>query len=65
MIDALKVFDSDGDGHVTKDELLYALLNMGEKMTNEEVMEILGDVEVDERNGIKLEEFARQLMSKI
>ena len=34
-------------------------------MTNEEVMEILEDVEVDERNGIKLEEFAKQLMSKI
>ena len=59
MIDALKVFDSDGDGHVTKDELLYALLNMGEKMTKDEVMEILEDVEVDERNGIKLEEFAK------
>ena len=65
MIDALKVFDSDGDGHVSKDELLYALLNMGEKMTKEEVMEILQDVEVDERNGIKLEEFAKQLMSKV
>lgn len=44
---------------MTKDELLYALLNMGEKMTNEEVMEVLEDVEVDEKNGIKLEEFAK------
>ena len=34
-------------------------------MTYEEVMEILEDVEVNEHKGIKLEEFAKQLMSKI
>ena len=37
VTDALKVFDTDHDGKVTVEEFLYAMVNMGEKMTEEEV----------------------------
>ena len=64
MIDALKVYDTDHDGKVTVEEFLYAMVNMGEKMTEEEVREIIGDTELD--NGhIKIEEFAKMIMNRI
>ena len=64
VIDALKVFDTDHDGKITVDEFLYAMVNMGEKMTEDEVKEIIGDSEID--NGhIKIEEFAKMIMNRI
>lgn len=64
VIDALKVFDTDHDGKVTVEEFLYAMVNMGEKMTEEEVREIIGDTELD--NGhIKIDEFAKMIMNRI
>ena len=41
------------------------MVNMGEKMTEEEVNEILDDVELNEKGGINLEGFGRILMSRI
>ena len=41
------------------------MVNMGEKMTEEEVNEILDEVELNERGGIDLESFGRILMSRI
>jgi len=40
------------------------MVNMGEKMTEEEVREIIGDTELD--NGhIKIDEFAKMIMNRI
>lgn len=63
MIDALSVFDSDHDGKLSVDEFVHAMVNLGEKMTNEEVREIVGDSEV-ENNFIKIEDFARMIMNR-
>lgn len=64
MIDALKVFDTDHDGKISTEEFLYAMTNMGEKMTEEQVKEIIGDSEL-ENNHIKIEEFAKMIMNRI
>lgn len=64
VIDALKVFDTDHDGKISTEEFLYAMTNMGEKMTEEQVREIIGDSEL-ENNHIKIEEFARMIMNRI
>ena len=63
VIGALKVFDTDHDNMLTIDELLYAMVNMGEKMTEDEVREIIGDAEVV-NNHIKIEEFAKMIMNR-
>ena len=60
----MKVFDSDHDGKITVDEFLYAMVNMGERMTEEEVKEILADAEL-EGNSIKVEEFAKMIMNRM
>ena len=64
VVDALKVFDSDHDGRITVDEFLYAMVNMGERMTEDEVREILADAEL-EGNSIKVEEFAKMIMNRM
>ena len=63
VIGALKVFDTDHDNMLTVDELLYAMVNMGEKMSEDEVREIIGDAEVVD-NLIKIEDFAKMIMNR-
>ena len=63
VVDALKVFDTDHDGKITIEEFLYAMVNMGERMTEEEVREILADADLD-GNNIKVEEFAKMIMNR-
>ena len=64
MVDALKVFDTDHDGKLTIEEFLYAMVNMGEKMNEEEVREIIGDAE-DENGCFKIEDFAKMIMNRM
>ena len=43
MIDALKVFDSDHDGKISVKDFKNAMSNMGEKMSDDEINEIVDD----------------------
>ncbi len=43
--------------------MLYAMVNMGEKMSEDEVREIIGDAEVVD-NRIKIEDFAKMIMNR-
>ena len=65
VIDALKVFDTDRDGMLTYDEFIYAMTNMGEKMTEEEVKEILEESDLQSLTTIKIDEFASMIMNRI
>ena len=46
LIDALKVFDVDHDGKITVKDFKHAMANMGEKMDDKEIEEIIGDAEL-------------------
>ena len=48
---------------ISAQEFLYAMVNMGEKMTEEEVLEIISE-ELGE-GAKKLEDFAKVMMSRI
>jgi len=47
VIDALKVFDTDHDGKISIDEFIYAMTNMGERMNEDEVKEIVNDTSME------------------
>ncbi|CAH1728207.1 unnamed protein product [Chironomus riparius] len=47
MWDAFQVFDKNGDGFVSIDELKFVLTNLGERLTDQEMNEILKDADVD------------------
>merc|ERR1711874_208043 len=56
---AFRVFDRSGDGLVDTDELRHVMTNLGEKLTNEDVDEMLRMADIDHNGQINYEEFVR------
>jgi calmodulin len=45
--EAFKVFDKDGNGLISAAELRHVMTNLGEKLTDEEVDEMIREADVD------------------
>ena len=65
VINALRVFDADKDGKISVEEFTYAMVNMGERMNEQEIQEIIADSQLVNNNYIQLEDFARMIMNRI
>merc|ERR550525_2281992 len=48
LIEAFKVFDRDGNGFISAAELRHVMTNLGEKLTDEEVDEMIREADVDD-----------------
>ena len=57
MIEAFSMFDLDGDGFITGDELRHMMTGMGEKLTHEEVDEIIKEADTNGDGKIDVDEF--------
>ncbi len=64
LIEAFKVFDRDGNGFISAAELRHVMTNLGEKLTDEEVDEMIREADVDGDGQINYEEFVRMMMAK-
>ncbi|AFZ79692.1 calmodulin, putative [Theileria equi strain WA] len=64
LVQAFKVFDRDGNGFISAQELRHVMTNLGEKLTNEEVDEMLREADVDGDGKINYEEFVKLMVSK-
>ena len=62
--EAFKVFDKHGNGFISASELRHVMTNLGEKLTDEEVDEMIREADVDGDGQIGFEEFARMMMSQ-
>merc|ERR1712227_1023879 len=53
LIEAFKVFDRDGNGFISAAELRHVMTNLGEKLTDEEIDEMIheADVNIDSDSG--------------
>ncbi|KAH3853236.1 calmodulin-A-like [Dreissena polymorpha] len=60
---AFNVFDKDGTGKISAAELRHVMSNLGEKLTEEEVDEMLREADVDGDGEINYEEFVQLMMS--
>ena len=47
----LQVFDRDGNGFISAAELRHVMTNLGEKLTDEEVDEMIREADVDGDGG--------------
>ena len=47
LVEAFKVFDRDGNGFISAAELRHVMTNLGEKLTDEEVDEMIRETDVD------------------
>ena len=65
MVDALKVFDSDHDGRISRKDFKHAMMTMGERMTEREIDEIINDSELVNNEDIVIDKFAEMIMNRI
>lgn len=61
VIAAFKEFDTDGSGVVPVAKLKQVMTNLGEKLTDEELDEVIFAADVDGDGNIKYEELARDM----
>eukprot|EP00448_Togula_jolla_P009181 CAMPEP_0170607114 /NCGR_PEP_ID=MMETSP0224-20130122/20879_1 /TAXON_ID=285029 /ORGANISM="Togula jolla, Strain CCCM 725" /LENGTH=154 /DNA_ID=CAMNT_0010932253 /DNA_START=81 /DNA_END=545 /DNA_ORIENTATION=- len=64
LIEAFKVFDRDGDGYISAGELRHSMTNLGEKLTDAEVDEMIKEADTDADGRINYEEFQKMMMAK-
>ncbi|XP_055687062.1 calcium-binding protein E63-1 isoform X4 [Lutzomyia longipalpis] len=62
LIAAFRVFDRDGNGYITRDELQTAMDMIGENVTESQLTEMLALADLDKDGRINYEEFIRLLL---
>lgn len=62
--EAFRVFDKDGNGYISAAELRHVMTNLGEKLTDEEVNEMIKEADVDGDGRVYFEEYVRVLTEK-
>lgn len=61
--EAFRVFDKDGNGFISAAELRHIMTNLGEKLTDEEVDEMIKEADVDNDGQINYEEFVTMMIT--
>merc|ERR1712039_22032 len=64
LIEAFKVFDRDCDGFISAGELRYSMTNLGEKLSDQEVDEMIREADLDNDGQINYDEFVKMMMAK-
>jgi len=60
--EAFKVFDKDNNGFISAAELRHVMTSLGEKLTDEEVDEMIREADVDGDGRINYEEFVKMMV---
>mmetsp|Transcript_4347 Transcript_4347/g.9064 ORF Transcript_4347/g.9064 Transcript_4347/m.9064 type:complete len:149 (-) Transcript_4347:308-754(-) len=61
MLEAFRVFDTDGDGSITAEELRQIFVNLGEKLTDEEISDMIEEADTDGDGEINYQEFVTMM----
>ncbi|KAI0685282.1 EF-hand protein [Cytidiella melzeri] len=64
FIRGFQVFDKEGNGFIGAGELRYVLTQLGEKMTDAEVDELLKGVQIGADGNVNYESFVRTILSQ-
>ncbi|AET38012.1 Mlc1p Ecym_2266 [Eremothecium cymbalariae DBVPG len=62
FIKAFQVFDKENTGKVTVGDIRYMLTGLGERLTDEEVDELMKGVEVDSEGGVDYKKFIEDVL---
>ncbi|XP_060517229.1 calmodulin-beta-like [Cylas formicarius] len=61
---AFKVFDRNGKGHISSDDLQFIMTSLGEKVTDEECEEMITAADLDEDGQVSFADFLEMMISK-
>merc|ERR1711974_61200 len=61
---AFKVFDKDGNGFISPQELRQVMINLGEKLSEEEIDSMIREADSNGDGQVDFEEFSRMMASK-
>ncbi|WVY94586.1 hypothetical protein V8G54_033674 [Vigna mungo] len=61
--EAFRVFDKDQDGYISASELRSVMRTIGEKVTDEEVAQMVKEADLDGDGLVDYEEFVRMMLS--
>jgi len=64
LMEAFKVFDKDGNGFISAAELRHVMTNLGEKLTEEEVEEMIKEADFDGDGQVNYDEFVKMMIQK-
>ena len=64
IAESFKMFDRDGDGLITEDELHITMNNLGEPMNEDEVKAMIAEADLDGDGKINFKEFQLLMDSK-
>jgi calmodulin len=62
--EAFRVFDKDGNGYISAAELRHVMTNLGEKLTDDEVDEMIREADLDGDGTVNYEEFVTMMTAK-
>lgn len=62
--ETFRVFDMEGKGYISAAELRNPMTNLGEKLTDEEVNEMMREADIDGDGQINYEEFVQMMTTK-
>ena len=63
LIEAFKVFDRDGNGLISGNELQHVMTSLGENISQDEVEEMIKEADLDGDGYINYEEFVKMIMN--
>ena len=61
IAEAFRIFDKDGNGFISAQELANVMTSLGERLTEAEINEMIKEADLDQDGQISLDEF-KQLM---
>ncbi|GAV57538.1 EF_hand_5 domain-containing protein [Cephalotus follicularis] len=61
--EAFKVFDKDQNGYISASELRHVMINLGEKLSDEEVEQMIREADLDGDGQVDYEEFVKLMMT--
>lgn len=61
LVEAFKVFDKNGDGFISLQELKFTLTTIGEKLTEDECNQMMAEADMDNDGRINFNEFVRMM----
>lgn len=64
LVEAFRVFDREGEGTISANKLHLIMANLGEKLTANEIDELVREADIENNNSINYEKFLRIMMSR-